>query len=339
MIPFRNLTIPIFLDTSSNDLIAEFFTPLLSNAVNYDRGVGYFSSGWLRINSFGMSTFAENGGHARWITSPILEEDDWKALIIGHSAREDIITKTLLKNSIKDFKESLEIKTSSALAWLIADDILEFKIAIPRNVLDRGEFHDKFGIFYDQFGDSISFSGSNNDSIKGTRNYESIKVFKSWIAEYSDIVSFEQTRFNSIWNNKDQNVQVFDLPSAAKEEIIKLRKHRRPYRTNKSPISDFSTKVKKPKIPENIILRDYQVDAIQKWINNDYEGIFEMATGTGKTITALAATIELQKLISKFVVIITCPLQHLVVQWDKEALKFGYHPITAFDSKNKWFDL
>ena len=76
----KDLDIPIILNTSKNDLIEDFFKPLLSNSIIYDRGVGYFSSGWLRVNAIGMSTFAENGGHARWITSPILDERDWEAL-------------------------------------------------------------------------------------------------------------------------------------------------------------------------------------------------------------------------------------------------------------------
>jgi len=335
---FKDLNIPIVLDTSTNDLIREFFTPVLTHALKYDRGVGYFSSGWLRINSVGMSIFAENGGYARWITSPILDEDDWKALITGHQAKDDIIASALLRSSIPNIKEGLEKDTLSTLAWLIADKIIEFKIALPRNLLERGEFHDKFGIFYDENGDSISFSGSYNDSVKGTYNYESIKVFKSWISEYSDIVLFEQLRFNNLWENNDQNLQVFDLPSAAKEEIIKLKHHERPYRTKNTSQIDLLRKTKAPRIPENIKLRGYQQEAIQAWISNNYHGIFEMATGSGKTITALASAIELSKNLSKLALIIVCPLQHLVTQWDEEARKFGYFPILAFDSKNKWFD-
>src|SRR5947209_634996 len=67
------------MDTSNHDLTREFFTPLLSNSIRYDRGVGFFSSSWLRINSYGMVAFANHGGRARWVTSPILDEADWEA--------------------------------------------------------------------------------------------------------------------------------------------------------------------------------------------------------------------------------------------------------------------
>ena len=71
------------IDTSSHDIVGDFFVPMLQNATRYDRGVGYFSSGWLRANAQGMVDFAANGGRARWITSPNLSEADWKHLRKG----------------------------------------------------------------------------------------------------------------------------------------------------------------------------------------------------------------------------------------------------------------
>jgi SLT domain-containing protein len=64
---------PVTIDTSSADLIADFFLPALANTIQYSRGVGYFSSGWLRIAAQGMVQFAANGGRARWVTSLILD--------------------------------------------------------------------------------------------------------------------------------------------------------------------------------------------------------------------------------------------------------------------------
>jgi len=336
---FKNIDIPIILNTSSNDLVEDFFKPVLSNSIKYDRGVGYFSSGWLQINSIGMAKFAENNGHARWITSPILDEEDWKALLAGEQAKEDIILRSILQSCIPNIREGLETQTLSALSWLIADDVIEFKIAIPRNILERGEFHDKFGIFFDSDGEKISFSGSYNDSIRGTRNYESIKVFKSWIQEYSDLVLSEQDRFDSLWINQDPNLQVYDLPSAAKEEIIKFRSKKRPYKKNEDKkVNILDLHVSDPNIPRHITLRDYQNEAINRWENNGFHGIFEMATGTGKTITALSATVRVLSSLPKLAIIIACPLQHLVVQWQEEAEKFGFFPLLAFDSKSTWFD-
>lgn len=157
---------PIVLDTSSADLIKDFFTPALARAVRYDRGVGFFSSGWLRAAAAGMISFAANKGRARWVTSPILDEADWKAMQTGNDARRDETLRRSLSCNISDFAKALERETLSALAWMIADEVISFKLALPHNKLERGDFHDKFGIFTDVEGNQVSFNGSYNDSIQ-----------------------------------------------------------------------------------------------------------------------------------------------------------------------------
>ena len=106
-----DLNILPLMDTSTHDLSTEFFTPLLSNSIRYDRGVGYFSSGWLRINAKGMLEFANNGGRARWVTSPILDEADWEALQTGYTARADPLLRQALEHNIINLARTLEKDT------------------------------------------------------------------------------------------------------------------------------------------------------------------------------------------------------------------------------------
>ena len=176
------------LDTSSHDLIRDFFEPALGHAIRYDRGVGYFSSGWLRVAAAGMVEFATNGGKGRWVTSPILDEADWEAMQSGVAAQVDPMLQEAMRRSITDLTKTMENDTLSALAWMVADEVLTFKLALPRKKLDRGDFHDKFGVFTDGEGNQISFNGSYNDGIQGTRNYESIKVFCSWSLSFAPLV-------------------------------------------------------------------------------------------------------------------------------------------------------
>ena len=70
----RTLELPLLLKPSDHDLFQGFFVPALSHAFRYDRGVGYFASGWLRLAAQGMVCFAGQGGRARWVTSPIPAE-------------------------------------------------------------------------------------------------------------------------------------------------------------------------------------------------------------------------------------------------------------------------
>ena len=76
---FRRLGLRYAYNTSAHDLARDFFSPLLSEAVAYDRGVGYFSSGWLRVNAQGLGELAVRGGHARWTTSQMLSREDLEA--------------------------------------------------------------------------------------------------------------------------------------------------------------------------------------------------------------------------------------------------------------------
>lgn len=340
---FRDLHIPTVLDTSTHDLTREFFAPLLANAALYDRGVGFFSSGWLRMNAGGMLQFAQHSSRARWVTSPILDEGDWQALRIGDAARDDRVLREVLAKGISELGSALDQQTLSALAWMVADEILSFKLALPRNKLDRGDFHDKFGIFTDSVGNQVSFNGSYNDSIQGTRNYESIKVFRSWEPAFAPIVHADMERFERLWNNFDANVRVFELPEAAREQILRLRIHERPYlqpewigKQLREGVGSY--RPARPAVPGTVVLRDYQLQAIEAWFDHNCRGLLEMATGTGKTITSLAASARLYEREGRLAVVIAVPYQHLVDQWGEEARAFGYEPILAYQSKSRWLN-
>ncbi|NNJ10279.1 DEAD/DEAH box helicase family protein [Chloroflexales bacterium ZM16-3] len=344
MTSFRTLPLPAMMDTSSHDLAGAFFTPLLARAARYDRGVGFFSSSWLRINAQGMAAFAAHGGRARWVTSPILDPADWEALLLGDAARDDVVIRVALERSIANLADTLDRATRSALAWMVADDILTFKLALPRNKLERGDFHDKFGVFTDATGDQVSFNGSYNDSLQGMRNYESIKIFRSWESAFAPLVKADDERFDRLWNNQDPNVRAFDLPAAVREQIVRLREDTRPYSEPEwvalKRIQDerLSYRAPRPTLPPTVTLRDYQIDAIDAWFAHGCCGLMEMATGTGKTITSLAASARLYEREGQLAVIIAVPYQHLVDQWAEEARSFGYEPILAYQSKARWLD-
>ena len=339
-----DVNIPAFLDTSAADLIADFFVPVLSQSVRYDRGVGYFSSGWLRMAANGMVQFAANGGRARWVTSPILDEADWESLQTGEAARADPVLRAALERNVTDLAKTLEQDTLSALAWMVADEILDFKLAVPRNKLERGDFHDKFGVFTDAENNQVSFNGSYNDSIQGNRNYESIKIFCSWQPAFAPLVHADANRFDRLWNNLDPNVHVFDLPEAASEHILRLRTSERPYpepewiKLRESREPGLAYRLARPSVPGGITLRDYQLEAIEAWFAHGCCGLLEMATGTGKTITALAASARLYDRENQLAVIIAVPYQHLVDQWNEQAQAFGYRSVLAYQSKTRWLD-
>jgi len=339
----RTLAIPDVLNTSSNDLIKEFYVPLLTHSVKYDRGVGYFSSGWIRLAIAGMLAFATNGGRARWITSPILDKDDWEAIETGDEARHNALLKARLLEALGDLRSTLNPSELSLLAWMVADEIVTFKLALPRNKLAGGEFHDKFGVFTDAKGDQISFNGSYNDSIQGTLNYESIRTFASWRPELEEFVREDASRFEMLWGNLDPNVRVYDIPDASREQILELRTGQRQYpEPDRSTLGSTPTPARArqayPAVPASVGLRDYQLEAVDSWFDHGCRGLLEMATGSGKTFTALAAAVRLFNQEKRLALIIAVPFTHLVDQWAKDAVNFGFHPIKAYQSSINWRD-
>lgn len=322
-------------------MVRDFFVPALERSVRYDRGVGYFSSGWVRVASAGMLAFAKNGGRARWVTSPILSEEDWAALYAGDLARSDPVLKAALLQNIVDLGRVLEESTLKAISWMIADGIIDFKLALPRERLAGGDFHDKFGVFADANEDRISFNGSYNDSIQGLRNYESIKVFSSWEPAFAPLVDADANRFERLWRNEDPNVRVFELPDAAKEAILQLRSSDRPYPKPQwveskvaEPSEPYRAAVFSP--PADFVPREYQKEAMREWLKAGGRGILAMATGSGKTATALYLSYKVSEQIPTLVLVIVCPYINLAKQWVREMARFGLFPICCYEGRENW---
>ncbi len=89
-------------------------------------------------------------------------------------------------------------------------------------------------------------------------------------------------------------------------------------------------------MPPSIELRQYQQQAVVNWFANKGRGTLKMATGSGKTITALAIATELYQKIGLQVLRVVCPYRHLVTQWARECQKFNLEPILAFENVRSW---
>ena len=91
-----------------------------------------------------------------------------------------------------------------------------------------------------------------------------------------------------------------------------------------------------PTFPNDLTLRKYQHQAVANWLENKGRGTLKMATGSGKTIVALAIATELYQQIGLQALIVVCPYVHLVNQWARECHKFNLEPITAMSSQDNW---
>ena len=289
------------LDTSEYDLIEELYLPCLKWADRFDRGVGFFTTGWITYNVTGLSDFASRGGKMRLITSPILSNEDTDAIINseGNNGEGFKRLEAALLDNVRVLEAEMKADIFNAFSWMIYDGIIDLRFAIPCEKLEDGDFHDKFGIFY-KGEDRISFSGSINDSKHGYQNYESIKVFKTW-AGTGEYVESDINRFEKIWNSKDKNLKIFTVPTAVKERIFQLRTSNRPYKKHDSASNRWI----------------HQDMAVEKFIEKEH-GILAMATGTGKTVTAIKIMNRLFDESKIRRVVITMYGNDLLDQWSKQ---------------------
>ena len=159
---FRELNLPVDLDTSVDDPVSKLFVPLLTVAKRYDVAVGYFSTSWIRDAAEGIAHLAMNGGKARWVFSPELTEGDWSAIL---ETPDDVscqdLVNTIANRNITQLVEQLEENARDTFSWLVNDEFIEIRFAIPRKKLS-GMFHAKIGVFEDLEGNTVVFSGSYN---------------------------------------------------------------------------------------------------------------------------------------------------------------------------------
>lgn len=304
--------------SDNDELHHDFYYPCLLESVKYDRAAGYFSSNSLKTLARGFEVFLFHGGKIRIVANPKLSEEDILAIEKGHEAKINVIERALLRE-IEVSSTTIQDETLNVLAWLIYKDQLEIKIAHTDN---NSLYHEKFGIFTDEVENSVAFSGSANETFGGiVNNFEKIDVYSGDQDRLRIEGAIED--FELLWNNTTNGLTVIDVPDSVKRNLLE----RRGPMPNKSNVSS------------TIEPREYQKKAIQMLMNNNWLGILEMATGTGKTITSLLAATEYRNMNGRLFLVIYAPFTHLVEQWEKECKRFGFEYITlCYESKTKWLN-
>lgn len=331
---FTDLCLLKHYKTYKNNIVKEFYTPVLQEAVLYQRSVGFFSSTALIELTKGIAGIVKNGGKIQFIVSPYLSQEDVNAIQKGYEKKK-VIEQALLRE-FKEPENYFQEERLNLLAHLIEDGHLEIKVAFTPPNRSTGMYHEKVGILTDKFGDKIVFTGSLNETINAFyNNYESIVVFTSW--EESKLYAEEmQADFDSLWNNEDKDLEVIEFPDVLIEKIKVNQKPKVNYDIDEEEqIEEEAIKKGIPRIPKGFELREYQKEAIEKWKQRDYCGIFDMATGTGKTYTGLGAVTKLFEEKKRLAIIIVCPYQHLVEQWVEDIELFNMLPTIGYSASKQ----
>lgn len=339
----RELTPRICYRSGAGNVVDDFYVPCMERSILYRRAVGYFTSSALSLAARGAAQLIKSGGRIQLVTSPRLQESDVEAIERGYASRGQRI-RQVLEVELDALSNELERERLSALAWLISVGSLEIKLALRVDPftrrLVRGIYHEKIGVFEDAEGNLISFTGSQNETEGGfVDNFESIDVYWSWEDPHGRARS-KAMDFDALWNGTKANsgLEVLDFTDVAKELLQKYTPASPPDVDPEQLAARLprARALSKPSLPTDLDLRLYQIDAIRNWVAAQGKGILQMATGTGKTVTALAAAVKLSEQLGLKALIVICPYRHLVQQWGREAEKFGFAPLLAFESINRW---
>lgn len=329
------------------DVVESFFVPSFTVASSYSRAVGYFTSTSLALYARGLETFAERGGCMRLIASPHLNEDDIVDIDRGYDVRS-VLERAALRELAGEESEAL-LDGLGILGRLIAEGRLDIKLAFVSQAGRIGIYHEKIGIFRDDFGDVVGFTGSSNETLGGlSANFESVEVYRGWIAGDGARALRLEADFQALWSNQTPHLSVERFPDVALERLIKLgsERPRRPVPGTDNALTPPPVAVSEPtrfRIPDWLDVRGYQQEAVMAWLQQQGRGILKMATGTGKTKTALIAATKLGDVLREreqpLILLVLAPLTHLVDQWIAEIEAFGVRPIGVYESSQKWLPI
>lgn len=352
----RDVPVKGVYKSDRDNILEDFYFPTLAVATTYDRAVGFFSGSTISYAAQALSTFIAKGGAMRLILGAFADARDIEAVMRGEDAKaiSDRLGAEFLE-IIDEAGGALFDERFATLAWLVARGRLEIKVALR----PHGMYHDKIGIIADANGDAFVFAGSANESAQAllpTHNYESIDVFPTWKPELEPYFSAHRESFERLWDNRSRGTAVMDVPTALKERLLDVAQTMElpPDPEREAAITRrlreqedeeaATTRPAGPSLPETIggvpfAIRRHQRDALNAWREQGaFVGIFDLATGAGKTITACYAIVQMAKNIPGLTVVIAVPYQNLADQWCDILELFGIDPVRCYISRADWED-
>jgi len=319
----------------------DLIRPCLSLCNHYRRGTGFFSSSALKAYSASLGDILCNDVKIDILTSPIIQDKKLLKVLESNATPEQ---KT---NTIQELAEQIVLTAvgfklnpknigyrSKLLAYLIANEQLEVRFAIPKdfdwptedNINENNIYHVKMGYFQFPDGASVAFDGSFNESDSGhSHHVDRTQVYRSWINDDTKRLKGVVEDVDNDWNGKNEYIAVYPLSKNSIEIIKKLSPSTRPRNNHKDkrkvhkPNTVTIKTTNKVEFPNNIW--PHKKEAVLTFLEKKF-GILEMATGTGKTSTALEIARQLYLTYKINTIIISTYGNDLLDQWHQEIVSW-----------------
>lgn len=332
--------------TGSENEPLQFYLDGLANSNEFSLLLGYFSSSAINLLSVGFATFISKGGEMKMVINHLLSQKDKET--IGRAEDNPNEIKVFDLTDVVELQRNLDEYSThffECLAYLITKKRIQIKVIKPK--VGKGIAHYKSGVFSDGQ-DAVGYQASCNFTYYGlSENIEQLEAFLSWENGRSNKLIKKQLKLiDNYFGEKDGDVEyipVSDIEVVLKDRFGKkdinellvqeeqLLKKKQSLISNpklKKTITKLFTEIdiirKTPRFPFKEGPREYQIEAYNNWVSNNFQGVFAMATGTGKTITSLNCLLEEYKKTNSYYAIILVPSKALLDQWMEEVSSFNF---------------
>ena len=340
----RNLEFETYYNCRKSNIIEELYSPCLKNSIKYIRGTGYFRSTVFRLMTEDILDFCIRGGHITLLTSTEWGKEDYEATMKAYS---EYSSRGIIDDLTTLLENPATVAPTKMLCALIQNGNLEMKVAVLRGDI----YHQKKGYFEDSHGCIVAFDGSGNETLSALKPYdqgnsETFNVGWNWDPILWDVgnghkwkkemdetlnpdfdstfpvVSIEELdpEFIGEWDI-DQTLESHRLSARQRQKKL-IKKWDEVYGEKEHTESDKTSGILHPEPPFNIPeeLYNHQKRGLELWHKSGRKGILEYATGSGKTIIAIAAIKE--HIDSGKNAIVLVPSEPLLFQWYEEMEKF-----------------
>ena len=324
-------------------LVEEILVPAMRQSVEVRGAFGWFSAGWIPFLAPGLAAFLENPAakKIKMVVSPALYPDELEALTSAEQSRDLAVERfmSILDEAGGMDGDILAKHAVDCLAWMYASGRLEIRIAVPH---PWSNYHPKVWEFTDAIGDRVGVLGSANATNRAFFAAEHMTAECSWDRQLH--VDDIEKILNNYWSGDSSAIQqTVPLSAAVEQQLLSLAPEEAPgldqvlkdwkkARTTEKYEGNDQPAVPVFSIPPGLNWMEgayaHQGEAVKAWEQAGRRGILEMATGAGKTKTAMICAYRTSQVHQgSLLVVVTAPSNPLIAQWKAECIEFGLSPL------------
>ncbi len=311
---------------------------------------GWFTAGWIGRLAPGLAVYLNRNETEPidFTVAPALFPDEMAAVEQGTRMTPREAAKRVANVFIQGRTDALALARHAldCLAWMIATGTLRLRIAVPT---PGSNYHPKIWLFGDGENQVLA-RGSGNATDRGVATgVEHLDVDVSWIPESRARVTSGIAILDDWSQGRSLGIkEVVELPAALARDIIRTAPTQPPQPRDYDMAAHGSDTLREPagryrvrhpehrlRIPGDLEWTTgtyaHQGEAVKHWEGGQSPetGVVAMATGAGKTLTALICATRSQDRLDgePLLIVVSAPSVPLIMQWQKEVKKFGVVPV------------